>query len=400
MACLFCSLAALHPKSRIRKPCSRFKPTEQIDKIPLTRAEEGYVQAGNAFAWKLFQKVWDGNTSKESFIISPLSVQYALGMLGNGADQEVSAKVAQVLGYSGTDAINAYCSKMIQCLPMVDTTVTLALADGVVVNDKFTLKAPFRSAMEDSYDALVEPMSFEDPDKVLKWINDWCEQHTFGRIKNALDYVYPLAVVYLLNAIYFNGAWQASFDPADTRSENFKTFSGASRKVKMMHQDLGERYYAESDLCQMISLGYGRGMYQMNIYLPKKASDLPRLIADPGKNLQFERAHVILSLPSFETAFRTDLLAILYDMGLPVSPYTEMAETSLEISRIIHKANITVNEKRTEAAAVTIVELRFTSNLSQPEPRTVNFTADHPFLYTITEASTGAIHFAGVYTGK
>ena len=122
------------------------KAAHEIDRVPLTRAEEAFVQAGNQFAWKLTKKVWDGG-EKKSIILSPLSVQYALGMLGNGADAEVSAQLAAVLGYEGTDAINEFCAKLIETLPQVDTSVTLALADGVLVNDKYTLKAPFKSAV-------------------------------------------------------------------------------------------------------------------------------------------------------------------------------------------------------------------------------------------------------------
>ena len=78
------------------------KPTTQIDRVPLTRAEQDFVQAGNEFAWRLTKKVWDNEADKKGLILSPLSVQYALGMLGNGADAEVSAKLADVLGYEGT----------------------------------------------------------------------------------------------------------------------------------------------------------------------------------------------------------------------------------------------------------------------------------------------------------
>ena len=66
------------------------KAEHEIDRVPLTRAEEAFVLAGNQFAWKLTKKVWDEG-EKKSLILSPLSVQYALGMLGNGADAETSA---------------------------------------------------------------------------------------------------------------------------------------------------------------------------------------------------------------------------------------------------------------------------------------------------------------------
>ena len=95
---------------------------------------------------------------------------------------------------------------------------------------------------------------------------------------------------------------------------------------------------------------------------------------------------------------------LLAGMGLPLSPYNELVEKSKgapEISKVIHKANITVNETGTEAAAVTVIEMRdYASAGPMPEPRTVTFTADHPFLYTISEATSRAILFTGVYTGN
>ena len=91
---------------------------------------------------------------------------------------------------------------------------------------------------------------------------------------------------------------------------------------------------------------------------------------------------------------------LLAAMGLPVGPYTELVENDTAvISQVIHKANITVNETGTEAAAVTVIEMKATSAGPGSEPRTVTFTADHPFLYTISERTSGAILFTGLYNG-
>jgi len=380
------------------------KPTEQIEKIPLTRAEEAFVRAGNEFAWKLLRKVWDDDKGGKSFIISPISVQYALGMLGNGADPEIAARLADVLGYEGMEAINAYCAKMIACLPQVDTSLTLALANGVLLDERYTLKKPFKTAVEDHYDALVESMPFSQPEAVREKVNGWCSQHTYGRIKEVLDQVDPDAFLYLMNAIYFNGKWSSPFEASATRDEKFHTLSGKTRKVKMMHQTFALMGVGENDLCQTVSLSYGRGRFAMNIYLPKKSTDLPLLMKDPvQKFTKGGLCRVILSLPAFETEYRNDIKDLLGEMGLPMTPYDEIVEKAPyppTIGGVIHKANITVNESGTEAAAVTVIEMKLGAALGAPEPPTVYFTADHPFLYTLTETSTGAILFTGAYTGE
>ena len=116
-----------------------------------------------------------------------------------------------------------------------------------------------------------------------------------------------------------------------------------------------------------------------------------------------EFCHVVLSLPRFKTESTLEMRDLLVEMGLPVSPYSELVENSegMEaISKVIHKANITVDETGTEAAAVTVIEMKFTEAGPNPNTRTVTFTADHPFLYTISETTSGVILFTGLFNGE
>jgi serpin B len=321
-------------------------------------------------------------------------------MLGNGADTDLSAKLATVLGYEGKDAINAFCAKLIETLPQVDTSVTLALANGVLVNDRFTLKAPFKSTVETYYDALVKSMSFSNGEAVIKYVNDWCEKHTYGRIKDVLKDMNPSAILYIMNAIYFHADWTTKFEKADTRDESFKKLSGGSVKVGMMHQTLNAAY-GENEYGQVVNIPYGNGKYFLTVYLPKKKDALATMPDPKELGGALEICHVILSLPRFETEYTVEMQDLLAAMGIPMGPYTELVEKeSAAVSRVIHKANITVNETGTEAAAVTIIEMKYTSAGPDHELRTVTFTADHPFLYTITESTSGVILFTGVYTGE
>ena len=60
-------------------------------------------------------------------------------------------------------------------------------------------------------------------------------------------------------------------------------------------------------------------------------------------------------------------------------------------------AKIQVDEEGTVAAAVTVIGNGATS--IGPEPSYITFTANHPFLYVISEKESGAILFIGQYTG-
>ena len=137
-------------------------PTEQITKVSLTDTEQGYMAAGNAMAFRVMDKVYDGN----NLIISPLSLQYALAMTANGASGETLQEIVDFLGYGedGIDALNTYSRKLLEQLPAVDLSVNLKLTDAILVNDRFPLLPAFKETVESNYYAAVESMPFTNQD--------------------------------------------------------------------------------------------------------------------------------------------------------------------------------------------------------------------------------------------
>ena len=76
-----------------------------------------------------------------------------------------------------------------------------------------------------------------------------------------------------------------------------------------------------------------------------------------------------------------------------MADFTNIADTRLQISRVIHDTYVEVTEEGTEAAAVTIVEIKTTA-VEIPPPTPI-FKVNKPFLFVIREKSTGAILFIG-----
>ena len=91
-------------------------------------------------------------------------------------------------------------------------------------------------------------------------------------------------------------------------------------------------------------------------------------------------------------------------MGMPrsFSPKAEfkpMSNDALWLSFVQQDAVIKVYEEGTEAAAVTSAGMVGATAVPEP-PRIIMFHCDHPFLYLITENSTGTVLFAGNFTGE
>lgn len=376
----------------------------------LTRSQMEMVKANNVFALELFSRTAQ-TAEGQSFLISPLSVTYALGMVDNGAKGKTQEEINSVLGYdeSTVEGLNAFCKTMLEQSAQVDPSTTIEIANTAVVNKVIPLLPEFTEKVESNYEAVVTYKDFEKDD-VMGFINSWCDQKTHGMIPVLLeDPVDPSTYAHFLNAIYFKGIWSHQFKKADTSKEKFTLEDGSTRKVDMMHQKTtfsvgGGKGYSS------IILPYGNQAYRMTVLLPAKGVSVKDVMdgltvdsLDPKKGF-YDVAEVDLKLPVFESEFKTEFSEILCDMGMPTAfslkaDFSAMTTASVCISKVLHKAKIKVDETGSEAAAVTDVSMKYTSagpDANQP----VVFHADHPFIYAITEVSTGAIFFIGQYSGK
>ena len=112
---------------------------------------------------------------------------------------------------------------------------------------------------------------------------------------------------------------------------------------------------------------------------------------------------VDLKLPKFSTEYSITLNSTLKQLGMTdafspsAADFTRLSDRRAYISRVLQKCKIEVDEKGTEAAAVTVVEMRTTSTAPRPTPTAV-FHANRPFIYIITENTTGSIYFIGIKT--
>ena len=368
--------------------------------IELTDGERQLIASNNDFAFNLFRKA----RGEESTVLSPLSITYALGMLNNGAAGQTQQEINRTLGFgeAGADAINAFCQKMLKEAETLDEKTKSLIANTIFVNEGlgYRLQDDFTKKANDFYNAQPQNRDFNDGE-TRNVINQWGSDHTEGMIPEVLDELSfnPSAVSYLLNAIYFKGMWSSPFDAADTKDEPF----GGGDAVPMMHKTGTEYEYTENDLYQAVNLPYGNGAYRMSIFLPREGKTVGDVLdALNGNKWQVNGDHyeVDLKLPRFETDTNLNLVKIMSDLGMPTAFIPEVAEfpyfcnNPIYIGMMKQVAKIKLDERGTEAAAVTIIE----ADKAMPDEAT--FHATRPFLYIISEQSTGAIFFIGQYMGK
>lgn len=378
--------------------------------ISLTRTEQELVNNNNDFAFNLFREIMNEQVREQSEIISPISITYALGMLNNGAAGDTQKQIYKVLGFgeAGTDGINDFCKKMLTEAPNLDKLTKVMIANTIYMNQGYQLNTDFVNKAKIYYDAEPETRNFADG-KTREVINKWGSDHTQGMIPEVLkeNEFDPTSISYLLNAIYFKGAWAERFDKGNTKDETFKGYS-TKKQVPMMSQE-HEFNYQENELCQALCLPYGNNAYRMTILLPKEGktiSDvLKTLTADTWQNyLWMGSAIVDVKLPRFESESDIKLEDIMSTLGMPnafnpnLAEFPNFCNKPTFISMMKQVAKIKLNEEGTEAAAITVIGMK-NSSAGPSEPLHVSFHATRPFLYVISEQSTGAIFFIGKYVG-
>lgn len=394
---------------------------QEVKPVRLTAEQTVFANDNNAFTLNFFQSL-NGKMKNRSIVCSPLSITYVLSMVNDGATGITEQELEQTLGFhaGGIQAVNDYCKNLIDNLPHVDEKVQLNIANAIFVNDKYQLKKQFQQDMANYYDAKAEALDFSSL-STLDRINGWCDEKTRGMIPTILERVDPRTVSYLLNAIYFKAEWASMFEKNETREEVFTTPDGETR-VPLMHQNVYMNYL-RNDQYAAVSIPYGNGQWMMTVMLPedgKTTDDVISSLAASGWSTDFlknplreaRRYAVDLKLPRFETAFDTDdaggLIELLMGMGIRRAFDGNSAEIpnmcengDLYISMMKQKAKIKVNEEGSEAAAVTIAGVNFSSAVADTqEPPKATFHANRPFVYVIHEQSSGVILFVGKFMGK
>jgi serpin B len=122
------------------------------------------------------------------------------------------------------------------------------------------------------------------------------------------------------------------------------------------------------------------------------------ILADPAEH------DVDLRLPKFTVTAAFLLRDTLQALGMGCA-FSDDADFSgitddepVQISEVVHKAFIDVDEQGTEAAAVTAVVMRAMGFVRKPPAKRVVLTVDRPFLFAIVEMPSGLPLFLGQVT--
>lgn len=345
------------------------------------------------FALSLFKQVNKVSKSSENIVVSPYSAGAALSMLMEGAQGQTKVEL--------DNALNG-CVFSDQNLASGDSVVVKS-ANSVWIDSDFSVRNHYVNVLQKNYDALVETLRFSDP-ATVRAINNWCSEHTNGKIDEIISRLTPGDVMVLLNALYFNAPWEEKFDQSLTGKADFYGVTGTSQ-VDMMYRK-GRYNYAEYQGCQMIELPYLGSSYSMFVILPPEGMKIDSFLPYVNESVYDEAMKMLAPV---EVKFRmpkvkieTEMLLndVLMNMGVKTAftgaaDFKGIAETGpLTVSQVKQKCYIDITETGTEAAAVTSIQVRLTS--VRPEFDVKTMTVNRPYVFFIADKEADNILFAGM----
>jgi serpin B len=381
--------------------------TMENPKPPASGKLDPQLAAANAkFGFKLYAELTKQSAEKNIFV-SPSSIALCLTMAYNGAEGETRQAMARALETQalGLDELNRAYADLKAALENPDAKVKLQIANSLWARQGLQFKPDFIQRNKDYFGAQVTALNFDDPSAPAT-INQWVSEKTNGKIDKIVDQIDSSSILFLINAIYFKGAWTKEFDKAKTKEANFTLVRGTKR-LPMMSQ-AGNYQYLETGNFQAVSLPYGGGRVSFYVFLPASSSSLgafEKSLTEANWQqwmTQFHATDGDISLPRFRVTYEATLNDALKALGMGTafdesranfSGMIQMGGQNVYISRVKHKTFAEVNEEGTEAAAVTSTEMRATS--MRIEPQRFRMVVDRPFFCAIRDNATGAVLFMG-----
>jgi serine protease inhibitor len=397
----------------------------------LTAQESSLLTSCNKFGLNLFREVVAAAPATDNVFISPLSVSYALGLCYDGANGETRDAIGQTLQMAGlsVEEMNKAYHDLTAILVAADPVVDFRVGNSLWSRQGKAIQPGFVDLAKTWFDARVEEIDFQAP-WAADTINAWVSRATNDKITKMVEP--PISgdiAAMLFNAIYFKASWMFPFDTADTRDGDFFRADGTTVRCRMMfksqescqipgpsypanpmdtHTDTNITWFADDEV-YVLSMPYGKGDYRMSIVIPRPETDsignpVYRSIDDIIAGLTYEKwatwlggdapYEFNLDLPRFKFGFEASLSGTLKALGMEIAFDAGRADFSNLfvdgvgwIDEVKQKTFIQVDEKGTEAAAVT--QAIFADALPP------QLECNRPFLIVIHEDVSGAILFVG-----
>jgi len=395
------------------------KPTLDRSLTDLQNLNVGNMQ----FATDIYQKLsQDPEKQGENIFISPLSISTAFGLAYAGSKGSTAREMASVLQYNLPEPrLHPAMKELLSQVEDQGEGQVFNTANALFVEKTTILEPDYVAITNAFYNAADTRVDFKRaPKAAIDTINKWVKDKTRGLIPKTLKFTKDTKDTrnVMVNTAYLKANWGRPFSDRRTEIGEFTTPSEVI-KTPLMHQTRKLPYVKNRGYASVL-LPYQSNTMSMIAILPDKTNGLPKLeakltpkfidtlIEDFKQDYETAKPYKVdLTLPKIDLSDDYKLRPTLIAMGMPQA-FSDSADFSgrilaakqpdkysTKLGQVIHKTVLKVDEKGTEAAAVTAIEEVIVVGAPRHKPKIVEFKADHPFIILIRHNETGTILFMG-----
>lgn len=354
------------------------------------------------FAFSLYRQVAHQSNSTNVFF-SPVSIAAAFALLSLGTKGETHTQTLEGLGFNLTERAEADIHEgfqsLLHTLNQPDNQLQLTTGNGLFISEKAKLVDKFLEDVKKLYHSEAFSINFQNSEEAKKQINDYVEKGTQGKIVDLVTELDKDTVFALVNYIFFKGKWEEPFQVAQTTEEDFHVDAGTTVKVPMMQrQGIFNLQRCDTLSSQVLLMDYV-GNATAFFILPDegKLEHMENKLTTEALAKFLVKRHlsfVNLHLPKLSISGTYDLQTVLGKLGITrvfsngadLSGISE--DTHLKLSKAVHKAVLTIDEKGTEAAGATFIGAVLTSMAPEVE-------FNRPFVTIIYDRITKSPLFVG-----
>ena len=349
------------------------------------------LQAENTFPFAIFEKMQE--TTEDNIIVSPFSLEQAIGMSANGAIGATLPPLLELTGDESLAALNQRNQQMAELLSQHkdDTLSFMRVANSVWHLPTIALQQPFTDSVLVRYNARIDTANFATQQGINS-VNAWVCNNTDSLIEKILNYPDPNLVVMLINATLFHGTWEWGLNPYLVGKQPFRNANGSGTNVEMV--SLRPQYlttvYLDEELVAASAGFIGEDYsshYRVLFILPRDYQNMVPLTAQRWHNLLEHRQnqYIHLQVPKFDVSCNEEMLPRLREMGAFVPNVFSGIAPQAFVTSIIHSTRMTLDEEGMSAAAVTAMMC----TTGEPMPiQYIDFIVNRPFYVAIMADGT------------
>uniref|UniRef100_A0A8C5QUK4 Serpin domain-containing protein n=1 Tax=Leptobrachium leishanense TaxID=445787 RepID=A0A8C5QUK4_9ANUR len=343
------------------------------------------------FAFKLFKQLAAAHPT-ENIFFSPLSVSTAFAMLSEGAKGQTHDQILEGLGFNVSktpeDEIHAGFQDLQNILNDPASELELSSGNALFIAKDLKLLPSFLDDVSKNYKAEAFSTDFENSDEAKQQINSYVERKTNGKIAELLKSVAKESMLVLANYIYFKGKWKKPFDETYTKEKDFHVDKDTVVKVPFMFRSGKYNSLLSKDVT-VVEVPYN-GNASAIFILPRNGNlkELEENLHESFREWRskFATRTLDLHIPKFSIKANLDLKEELSKLGV-TRVFSNEWNVCLTL-QAVHKATLSIDEKGTEAAGATGIEITPTSL-----PPSV--IIDVPFLFAVYKSDTHSLLFFG-----